>query len=235
MEGESQSTQKRSTILIAALVLVSAAITVAAGIVLFREFIAPRETDFTLPPAGTPTSPPLPTPTSIIHRGPIIVNAIRSESKLETFRMTLVNDQEVMRVSGIGGICTERIVYLGYYDVTAGVDLSKITDQDVVVVDRNGQMTVTLTLPPAEIVDVTLDTEHSRLVLQETPTWIPGCETQVADMTLEAQHNIREYVTRAALEAGILTKAQERAGFSLQRLLYDVGYPNVVIRYGDQD
>jgi hypothetical protein len=185
----------------------------------------------TAPPTSAP-SPAPPTPTSIIHRGPIIVRAIRSEAKLETYRLTMVNDVEVIRPSGPANICTERIVYIGYYDVTAGVDLAKIGDGDVVVVDTNGQMTVTITLPPAEIVDVTLDTGASHLAVQETPKWIPGCETQVAEMTLEAQQKIKEYALETALKEGILQRAQEHAGFVLQRLLYDLGYPHVVIRYG---
>jgi hypothetical protein len=182
-------------------------------------------------PSSPVPSPAPPTPTSIIHGGPIIVRAIRSEAKLETYRLTLVNDMEIIRPSGLGNICTERIVYIGYYDVTAGVDLAKIGDQDVDVVEANGQMTVTITLPPAEIIDVTLDTDASHLALQETPKWIPGCETQVAAMTLEAQQKIKAYALETALKEGILERAQEHAGFVLQRLLYDLGYPHVVIRY----
>ena len=185
-------------------------------------------------PATTTTLPPSvvpPTPTSIVRHGPLIVKAIQSEAKLQTYRMTMVNDAEIIRPSGIGNICTERIVYLGYYDVTAGVDLSAIAAQDVDVVEAGGQMTVTITLPPAELLDVTLDTGQSRLLVQETPKWVPGCDTQVADMTLEAQQRIKDYAAEAALQAGILPLAQEKAGFVLQRFLYSAGYPNVVIRY----
>ncbi len=185
---------------------------------------APREE-----PAVTPT------PTSIVRSGPLVINAIRTHAKLETVIMSIVNDQDIVRVSGIGGLCTERIAYLGYYDVVAGVDLAKITEGDIVVVNDGllDRAAVTVTIPPAEILNVVLDTQHSRIVAQDTPKWIPGCETQVADMTVEAQQIIQQYAERAAIERGILKLAQEKAGFELQRLLLETGYWNVAIRYGN--
>ncbi len=185
-----------------------------------------------LPARWWPTPTMAPTPTSILQAGPIIINAVRTHARLETVVMNIVGDYTVTRVSGIAGLCTERIVYLGYYDVTAGVDLAKIQESDITVASIGDppQTVVTVTLPPAEILSVTLDTQHSRLLLQETPTWIPGCETQVADMTLEAQQKIQQYAEAAARERGILQLARERAGFELQRLLLNTGFPNVVIK-----
>lgn len=175
---------------------------------------------------------PQPTPTSIINPGPIIIEAIRSHAKLETIVMSMVNDMDVTRVSGIAGVCTEKITYLAYYDVTAGVDLAKIAAEDVVV-NRNDpqRIAVSITLPKAEIVNVVLNTQQSRLVAQTSPKWVPGCETQVAAMTLEAQQKIGQQVEKTALDKGILKMAQEKAGFELQRLIFSLGYLNVAIQY----
>lgn len=213
-----------------AVALAGALLLVALVALLYRplsRLLAPAPATVTV----APITPPPPTATAIVHYGPIVLAAIRTEATLQTYRLTFVNDVDITRPSGIGNICTERIVYLGYYDVTAGVDLNAITEDDIEVVQRNGEMTVTITLPLAHLTDVTLDTERSRLLVQETPKWVPGCETHVADMTLEAQQGIKGYATEAALQAGILRQAQEKAGFVLQRFLYSTGYPNVVIRY----
>ena len=42
---------------------------------------------------------------------------------------------------------------------------------------------------------------------------------------------IEEYARNAALEKGILRMAQEQAGFALQQLLINIGYPKVFIQY----
>lgn len=182
------------------------------------------------------TPAPRLTPTSIIKSGPIIIKAIRNQAKLETVVMNIVNDQTITRVSGIGGLCTESITYLAYYDVVAGVDLAKIIEDNITVLNDGDplQATVVITMPQAEILNITLDTQRSRVVSQNTPVWIPGCETQVADMTIEAQQRIQQYAEQAALQQGILKMAQEKASFELQRLLLRVGYPNVVIRYTER-
>ncbi len=190
---------------------------------------------FTFPLAPAPT--PLPTPTQFVRTGPLVINAIRTRAKLETVIMNFVNDQEITRVGGIGGLCTERITYLAYYDVVAGVDLGKITTASITVTNDGfpDLATITITVPPAEILNVVLDTQNSRLVAQDTPTWIPGCETQVAAMTVEAQQLTQQYAREAAIERGILKMAQEKAGQELKRFLLDAGYWNVNLEYANPE
>jgi hypothetical protein len=148
--------------------------------------------------------------------------------------MTFANDQTVTRAWGLGGVCQEKITYLAYYDVTAGIDLSKIAPEDILIVNGGSpaQTTITITLPGAEITSVTLDTDRSRIVASQ-PAWVPSCGTQAGDMTVEAQRKIKQDVEKAAKEKGILKQAQEQAGFELQRLLLKMGYPQVFIRYSN--
>jgi hypothetical protein len=221
----------RLPLIIIMLVVLTPLVAMIVGGASMCQFVSSITDRFTATPVIQPT------PTDIIRTGPLVINAVRSQAKLQTVVMNIVGDQDVTRVSGISGLCTEHITYLAYYDVTAGVDLAKINEDNIVVTDDGllDKAVVTIIVPPAEILNVTLDTEHSRVVAQDTPTWIPGCETQVADMALEAQQRLREYAGWAAIDQGILQSAQERAGFELQRLLLETGYQNVTIEYAQPE
>ena len=176
------------------------------------------------------------TPTTIIRSGPIILEAIHAQAKLETISMVFANDQDVSKVWGVAGACRESITYLGYYTVTAGVDLNEITADDIVV-DNDGNPAlaeVTITIPPAAILHVEPDTQRSRVIHQEPSIISQVCGTKLPDMVLEAQANIQEYSVNAALQKGILQTAQERAGFEIQKLLLTVGYPKVTVRFGGE-
>ena len=190
---------------------------------------------YVTPRLSTPTDPsvPKPTPTSVIRSGPTVIQAIQTQSKLATVVMNITQDKTISRSHGIGGVCSEEITYLGYFNVTAGIDLAKITRENILV-ENDGQpdlAKVTITLPQPEILGNELDTKNSRIVAQQTPKWVPGCSHQIADMTIEAQQKIQSSVADAAREKGILHLAEEKAGFELERMLLNAGYKNVTIRY----
>ncbi len=180
----------------------------------------------TLP--GQASNPPA-TPTDIIKVGPTVIEAIRSQAKLETVSMTIVKDMSVRRVHGLLGLCTEVITYIGYYTVTAGVDLHRITPDNISVTNdgRPEIATVTVTVPTGELLHAELDQQNSHIVAQTSANWIPGCSHQVADMTVEAQQKIQAYAVQAALQKGILQMSQDKAGAELKRLLENAGYRNV--------
>ncbi len=153
--------------------------------------------------------------------------------------MVFANDQDESKEWGLEVVgevlCKENITYLGYYTVTAGVDLQQINTTDIYVVDREtpAQSEITVTLPAATILHVVPDLERSRVVHEDVSLLSQFCGTKLPDMVLEAQQKIEEYSRNAALEKGILRTAQERAGFELQQLLIKIGYPNVYFKYGD--
>jgi len=177
------------------------------------------------------------TPTTTFQSGPIILDAIRTQAKLETVAMVFVNDQDESKGWGLEVVgevvCRENITYLGYYTVTAGVDLQKITPSDIVITNDGilSQTLLTITLPAATILHVDPDTQRSRVVHKDVSIISQLCGTKLPEMVLEAQIKIEEYARNAALEKGILRMAEEQAGFELQQLLLNIGYPKVFIQY----
>jgi hypothetical protein len=173
------------------------------------------------------------TPTVTIQSGPIILEAIQNQAKLETVSMLLVNDQDVSRVWGVAGACRESITYLGYYTVTAGVDLHQITADDITV-ENDGNpasASVSIKVPAASILHVEPDMQQSRIVHQEASLLSSVCGTKLPEMMFDAQKKIEEYAQSAALEKGILSMAQKQAGLELKQLLLNIGYPNVQTQY----
>src|SRR5450759_3259688 len=106
----------------------------------------------------------LTTPTTTAISGPVILESIQNTAQLETVSMVVANDRDITKVWGLEGACRESVTYLGYYLITAGVNLQNITTSDIKV--ENGvnphQASITITLPPANILHVELDTQHSR-------------------------------------------------------------------------
>jgi hypothetical protein len=182
----------------------------------------------------------LTTPTTVTVSGPVILSAIHSQATLETTSMILANDQDITKTWGLQGACQESLTYLSYYTVTAGVDLQNIAATDIVL-DGNGvpaQTAVTLTLRPAEILHVELDTERSRVVHSADSIISQLCGTQLPEMVLEAQTNLRTIAEQSALQQGIIKMAEDQASFEMRKIMLLLGYTNVTVQFkeatGDQ-
>jgi hypothetical protein len=180
-------------------------------------------------------------PTTTFQLGPVILDAIHTQAKLETVAMVFANDQDVSKSWGLEVVgevvCYEKITYLGYYTVTAGVDLQKITPSDILITNDGilAQTMITITLPAAAILHVEPYAQLSRVIHQDVSLISQLCGTKLPEMVLEAQAKIQEFARNAALQKGILRTAEEQAGFELQQLLANIGYPKVFIRYNGND
>ena len=173
------------------------------------------------------------TPTTVTVNGPVILSAIRSQATLETTSMVMANDQDISKQWGIQGACQESLTYLGYFTVTAGVDLQNLAESDINV-DGSGipsQSAVTITLKPAEILHVELDTQRSRVVHSTESLLSQLCGTQLPAMVLEAQTNLRTSAENSALEEGIIKMAQDQASFEVRKILLMLGFTNVTVEF----
>ncbi len=175
------------------------------------------------------------TPTTTMISGPVVLDAIRNQAKLETVSMVFANDLDITKTWGIEGTCREKLTYLGYYTVTAGVDLQVLSEENVKVVSSGGppQTEITITLPPATILHVELDTQRSRVVHNEGSIISQICGTRLGEMVMEAQAKIQNIAETSANQKDILKLAQERASFELQKLLLTLGYTKVTVLYDD--
>lgn len=173
-------------------------------------------------PAPTATPTPTPTPTPRIQ----LVD-IRNLGRLETvdYVMQTVIDIEDepestwQRIRGIFG--TDKILLIASGDVVAGVDLEKITADDVEISPYG----IHLQLPPAELFHVRIDNEDTHVYQRETGILYPFDKDLESAARLKAEQELEKW----ALEHGILEKAQRNAVAELQRLLHALGFTNITI------
>jgi hypothetical protein len=163
--------------------------------------------------------PPQPTPT--IEVLPPALDQVRSMARLQTtsfFLSTVVEANRPPNWPGTG----QRLLLVAYGKVTAGVDLSLITEEDVQIIGKR----VVLNLPEAEIFDAFLDEEGTYVYDYEKGLFARF------DATLESQARERalEEFRSTALENGILMEAQRQAEWEVQRLLQLLGYESVDFR-----
>jgi hypothetical protein len=152
---------------------------------------------------------------------PAVIEQIKPLARLQTEEYFLSTVVEATKPRLIGGLGEERLLLIACGRVTAGVDLSKIKEQDI----RSEGTKVIINLPPAEIFDTAIDEEsgcthvyeHSHPVLTE-----PSKELE-SEARKEALGNFRQ----TALENAILEKAHIRAQEEIARLLLLAGYETV--------
>ena len=184
-----------------------------------------------LNPLPSVNIPIVTTPTTVAVSGPAILEAIHNQSRLETISMAFALDQDLTKTWGVEGICQETITYLGYFNVTAGIDLQKIGPGDVIV--ENGatlaQTSITIKLPQADITHIELDTQRSRIVHNQISIISQLCGSHMAEMVAEVQSNLQKKAELSALDRDIIGQAQDRASFEVKKLLLSLGFTRVTI------
>ena len=106
--------------------------------------------------------------------------------------------------------------------VKAGIDLKKITPDDVTVSGKS----LTITLPKPEITDAYLDDAQTK-VIERTTGFLRSLDKDLEQTTRQyAVDDIR----RAAQEGGILNDANERARTELRAFFQQMGFDPVEFR-----
>lgn len=168
-----------------------------------------------------PTPTILPDPVTIIHE-------MRSLARLETMQYTMekIITAEVGQ-GALGFLLGDRLLFVAHGEVIAGIDMQKLTPDDLRVEDG----ILYVTLPPAEIFTATLDNDLSYVYDRETGLFTNG------DIELEtlARQTAEEEILKAALEAGILDQALVNAENFLWRLLHDLGFAEIIFLPPDSE
>ena len=165
-----------------------------------------------------------PTPTVIVD--PVtIVRQVRSLARLETIQYSV--EKVITAESGqgpFGFLFGDRLLLVAHGEVIAGVDLSKLSPDDLRVRDN----VLYVSLPEPEIFVATLDNEQTYVYDRET-----GILTQ-RDINLEstARQAAEQAIREAALEDNILNQARVNAENYLHRLFIDIGNYDEVIFVG---
>jgi Protein of unknown function (DUF4230) len=164
-----------------------------------------------------PTPTILPDPITIIHD-------VRSLARLESVQYSIekVISAGVDRGS-LDFLFGDQLLFVAHGDVIAGLDLSRLTTDDIWTKDG----VLYMRLPEPEIFIAALDNDKSYVFNRDTGLLTKG------DINLEtsARQVAEDEIERAALEDGILDQARLNAENYLVRLMRGLGYPEVIFSY----
>lgn len=178
--------------------------------------------------AGAPLLPPASTSRTEVRPTPNVLLAVRELARLETitFHMERVVDLADEQTHLFGVVRSrDAILLLAVGDVIGGVDLQKLRDEDVATDWPNRR--VRLRLPPAEVFITNLDNEQTRVYLRKTDTLASRHEDLEERARREAARNMQS----AAIEAGLLGRAEQGAERSIRALLRSAGFEDVEITW----
>jgi hypothetical protein len=157
-----------------------------------------------------------------------ILMAVRDMARLETneLHMEKVIDLTDKQSRFFGLIDTsDAILLIAAGDVTVGIDLAKLEEQDLVVDRQTG--VARLTLPAPEILSTRLDEEHTYVYRRTTGLLAERNEHLESKARQEAVRAIGE----AARDAGTMEKARKQAERQVQQLLEKLGITHATIGF----
>lgn len=152
-----------------------------------------------------------------------VITQFRELGRLETTSFTI---EKVIEAETDGNIFEQllrgdQILFIAHGEVIAGVDLTKLTEDQIEVSEDE----VTITLPSPEIFVVRLDNEQSRVYDRTRGLLSRGNDQLETQVRQAAESSIRE----AACEGNILNQANESAQKQLSALLKSLGFETVEI------
>lgn len=163
-------------------------------------------------------------PTPTIIPDPItIINEIRPLARLETIQYTLekvITAEEGQEL--IAELFGDRLLLVAHATVIAGVDLSKLTADNLDF--RDGILEVEL--PKAEIFSASLDNDKTYVYDRDTGLF----KKPDRDLETLARQAAEAEILKAAVEDGILSQASINAQVFMERLLNDLGYSQVIFK-----
>jgi hypothetical protein len=122
---------------------------------------------------------------------------------------------------------SESILLIMQASVQGGVDLAGMHADDVTV---HSDGTVELHLPPAKLLNLSVDEKQTKVWDRQKTWWTPW-----VPYSLDLDHRARlaglEAVKQAALEMGILAQAQRNADVSIRGLLGLAGVKSIRITH----
>jgi len=175
--------------------------------------------------ATTPT--PMPTPTNTPLPPPVVtIQGIKAKADLATVEFNTV--AEIYNETAAEGWLDtlldtkERLLILVYGDVQAGFDLDKLNEEDLWTDGRR----VRLVLPAPEILNSSIDFDRTHIVFYENKLIL---DDNNPNLQGEALAQSKHAIEQAALENGILDKANDYGQVYFENLLYSLGFTDVEV------
>ena len=178
------------------------------------------------PPALPPTPTPLPTNTPLPPPPVVTIQGIKSQAKLSTIEYNTVSEiyREDVPEGWLDGLLgtKERLLMLVYGDVQAGFDLEKLKKEDLWTDGKR----VRLVLPAPEILNSSIDFDRTHIVYYENNLVL---EKNNPNLQGEALAEAQKAIEQAALEDGILDKANTHGKLYYENFLRSLGFTEVEV------
>jgi len=157
----------------------------------------------------------------------ILIQQIQGLSELTTtvFVMDAIAPTSSQRKLGEWVIGETSLLYIARGEVKAGLDLSKITPDDVKI----NQDTITIELPSPEILDRKIDVTKSQVYDYDRGFLNLGPDN-APQLQSEAQKQTLDKITQTACNENILDQANERAIVVVSQLMKTAGYQEVIVK-----
>ncbi len=154
---------------------------------------------------------------------PSILLQVQQLNQLATVKYT------IQKVVGIREqtqpLGSEAILLIIQASVHAGIDLASLREDDVTL---RPDGTVVLRMPPAKILNVTIDEAETKVWDRSKTWWTPWVPYSL-DLEQRARRAGLESISKAAVEMGILGQAERNAETSIRALLSLAGLKSVLV------
>ena len=148
-----------------------------------------------------------------------VIQQVQTLSDLVTVKYVL---EKVVILEDVKWYGENRVLLLAHGIVKAGIDLKRITAEDVAISGKQ----ISLRLPPPQITDAYLDDPRSQ-VIDHTTGLLRAFDK---DLEQPARQNAVDDIRRAARTDGILDEADKRARLELELFLRQAGFEQVEFR-----
>lgn len=173
--------------------------------------------------------PPEPEPESveIVRPTPSVVTALRDLARLESAeahveRVVDLRDRQSVFFGTVDA--DDAILLVAAGDIVAGVDLSQLPD-DAIEADITAHR-VRIRLPPAQVFSARLDNQRTYVHTRTTDVLARRSQTLETRARQEAERTLQA----AALEGGLLTRADRNAARTVESLVRSLGYTDVDVQ-----
>jgi hypothetical protein len=155
---------------------------------------------------------------------PTVIASIQRLARLESVVYTMDKVVEGDRTSQyLPDILTgDKLLMIVHGQAVAGVDLSQVQASSVQIDGRS----VILTMPPAQLLSVSIDNSKTRVYSRITGLLVPADPNLESEVREKAEADLRQ----SALDSGILTTAEGNARATLTTMLHSLGFQQITYR-----
>jgi len=173
-----------------------------------------------------PVIPPLSSSVTIVRPTPSVLIAVRDLARLESasFHMERVIDLSDKQSRLFGMVQSEdAILLVAVANVSAGVDLQKLTTADITA--DPAQKSAQIRLPAPEVFHAELDNSKTYVHTRHTGVLATRAENLESRARQEAERSLVD----AALQAGLLARASDNARRAVEGVVRALGYEQVEV------